>query len=86
MFREQFNSEGQDLDSTHNSANSNILKFYISTAAALAVNNAGQLSLFRDSSGDGGSGENNNGTGSTPGNVSSTGILIKGYISYFSVF
>ena len=55
-------------------------------AAALAVNNAGQLSLFRDSSGDGGSGENNNGTGSTPGNVSSTGILIKGSTSYFSVF
>ena len=54
-------------------------------AAALAVNNAGQLSLFRDSSGDGGSGENNNGTGSTPGNVSSTGILIKGSTSYFSV-
>ena len=42
-------------------------------AAALAVSNAGQLNLFRDTSGDGGSGENNNGTGSTT-NVSSTGM------------
>ena len=38
----------------------------------MAANNAGQLNLFR--SGDGGSGENNNGTGSTTENVSSTGM------------